>query len=70
MSTKRYYVLTWDANLETFTPQEGVRAGPYSLFGLRKAIRALREMGYAASRDDPSVCVDSVTKPRRRRRKS
>ena len=54
----RYYVLTWDETAQTFTPQESVRIGPYSLFGLRKAIRALRELGYGARKDDPCVYVE------------
>ncbi len=56
---RRYYVTTWDSNKEAFTPQRGVRKGPYSLFGLRKALRALRTMGYSAHRHDPSVYVES-----------
>lgn len=59
MRTK-YYVKTWDIELETFTPQQGLRTGPYSLFGLRKAFRKLRRMGYAADRHDPSVYVVCV----------
>lgn len=47
---KRYYVTTWDTDLQKFTPQKGVRKGPYTLFGLRKAIRTLRAMGYSAHR--------------------
>lgn len=47
----RYYVKTWDANKEEFTPQKGVRCGPYSLFGLRKALRELNCMGYDTKRD-------------------
>jgi hypothetical protein len=54
----RYYVLTWDAGRQRFTPQRGVRAGPYSLFGLRKALRRLQDCGYPATRDDPSVLVE------------
>ena len=45
-----YYVTTWDCNRCRFTPQRGVRAGPYSLFGLRKALRRLQGMGYDTSR--------------------
>lgn len=44
----RYYVTTWDTEKQDFTPQKGVRTGPYSLWGLRKAIRKLRGMGYTA----------------------
>jgi hypothetical protein len=53
----RYYVYTWDTWKTGFTPQKGVRCGPYSLFGLRKALRKLRGMGYSARRDDPAVLV-------------
>jgi hypothetical protein len=56
----RYRVLTWDIDLQKFTPQKGVRSGPYTLFGLRKALRKLREMGYSAHRTfDPDHCGDS-----------
>lgn len=72
----RYYVMTWDSDNDRFSPQPGVRAGPYSLFGLRKALRALRNLGYPASRfprlanrlcsvGDPSVLVER-RQPRRR----
>lgn len=65
----RYYVYTWDIEKEDFTPQKGVRCGPYSLFGLRRALRALQSLGYEADyygrRDgfgagDPSVSVQRV----------
>lgn len=66
----RYYVQTWDTNKQDFTPQAGVRCGPYSLFGLRKAIRKLRSMGYPCDyrsglgvrmeAGDPSVLVCRV----------
>lgn len=42
----RYYVTTWDAEKQDFTPQRGVRTGPYSKWGLRRALRKLQEMGY------------------------
>lgn len=47
----RYYVTTRDVERERWTPQKGVKAGPYSLFGLRKALRKLNAMGYDTSRD-------------------
>ena len=50
MKQKQYFVLTYDMDSEEFTPQVGVRAGPYTLFGLRKPLRELRSMGYEASR--------------------
>lgn len=65
----RYYVTTWDAERKKFTPQKGVRTGPYRLFALRKALRTLRGMGYSATKlprchypyagGDPSVLVES-----------
>lgn len=53
----RYYVYTWDTNKQDFTPQSGVRCGPYSLFGLRKALRALQGYGYETHRQSFSVLV-------------
>ena len=58
MNVPRYEVLTWDAELQRFTPQLGVSPGPYTLFGLRPALRLLRDMGYPADRDDPFVLVE------------
>jgi|HubBroStandDraft_2_1064218.scaffolds.fasta_scaffold713933_2 hypothetical protein len=60
-----YYVETWCPEQERFTPQDGVPAGPYSLFGLRAAIRALRDLGYPCDYrhawdghvGDPSVSI-------------
>lgn len=57
MSKPRYEILTWDANRHKFTPQIGVRKGPYTLFGLRRAVRKLRRMNFDACRSDPSVLV-------------
>lgn len=51
-----YYVETWDAEKDEFSPQKGVRKGPYTLFGLRQAIRALQGMGYPVF-GDPSVRI-------------
>jgi hypothetical protein len=53
-----YDVTTWDARRQAFTPQRGVRRGPYTLWGLRRALRKLREMGYACDRGDPAVLVE------------
>lgn len=55
---KRYFIRTWDTEKQTFTPQKGVRVGPYSLFGLRKALRKLRDMGYEGTRSDNSTLVE------------
>ena len=52
MSRVRYYVETWDPDRQTWTPQKGVRKGPYSKWGLRRALRALRDMGYGHGRHD------------------
>lgn len=66
---RRYYVETWDPEKEQFSPQPGVRTGPYSLFGLRQAIRKLRRMGYSCDycslvgirgRGDPSVLIFTI----------
>jgi hypothetical protein len=55
---RRYYVTTWDSEKQEFTSQSGVRKGPYTQFGLRKALRKLRDMGYAACKGDSSVLVE------------
>ena len=51
MKKPLYYVLTYDPETEEFTPQAGVRCGPYTLFGLRKALRKLQDLGYDTSRN-------------------
>ena len=53
----RYYVQTWDFEKQEWSSQKGVRTGPYSLKGLRRALRKLQEMGYPADRSDPSIYV-------------
>ena len=50
MKQPRYYVLTWDTDKQMFTPQRGVRAGPYRKWQLRRVLRALRDMGYDVTR--------------------
>lgn len=50
MSKGKYYVTTWDMERQKFTPQTGVRTGPYSQFGLRRALRKLQGMGYETSK--------------------
>lgn len=54
----RYYVTTWDMDSQVFTPQVGVRTGPYSLWGLKRALRKLQAMGYSCDRGDNSVLVE------------
>ena len=54
----KYYVTTIDPEKDRFTPQKGVRTGPYTMFGLRKALRKLQSFGYECGRDDPSVLVE------------
>ena len=56
----KYRVLTWDAELQRFTPQLGVKPGPYTRFGLRKPLRKLQTMGYSADRNDYSVLVERI----------
>lgn len=66
-----YYVETWDVNLDDFTPQKGVRTGPYSLWGLRKPLLMLRQMGYTATRNDPSILVERRdAKPRKKNKEA
>ena len=57
---RRYRVLTWDPDLEKWTPQIGVRCGPYTLWGLRKPLRQLRELGYVGSYKEPCVLVEEI----------
>lgn len=49
---RRYYVMTLDPSTGDFTPQKGVRKGPYRLFALRQALRALQHLGYDTRRDN------------------
>ena len=61
MNKPRYYIYTWDQNKDVYTPQAGVRCGPYSLFGLRKPIRKLQAIGYVAKRGDSAVIIEKHT---------
>lgn len=54
----KYYVETWDIDLQEFTPQKGCRKGPYSKWGLRKALRKLRSLGYTADYCGPHCTGD------------
>lgn len=47
-----YWVFTFDFDKRCWSPQIGVKAGPYKLFGLKKPIRELRSMGYGFGRAD------------------
>jgi hypothetical protein len=59
----RYEVLTWCPDKQRYTPQQGVRRGPHSLWGLKRALRKLQAMGYPCDYSsyggagDPSVQV-------------
>ncbi len=57
MKPLAYFVKTWDWERHEFTPQEGVSVGPYSLMGLRAALRKLKTLGYDAKRGDNSTLV-------------
>lgn len=65
----RYEVLTWDSELQTWTPQQGVRRGPYTLWGLKRALRKLQGMGYPCNYSsyhdtgDTSVSVSRIYTP-------
>lgn len=58
MKKPTYSVLTWDTTKQDWTPQYGVRTGPYRLMGLRRALRKLRAMGYDGCKGDNSVLVE------------
>lgn len=48
-----YWVFTWDIERRCWSPQIGVKAGPYrTAMKLRKPIRQLRQMGYGYGRRD------------------
>lgn len=49
MTRDRFYVSTWDSEKQTFTAQRGIRTGPYSKWGLRKALRKIEAAGYQIS---------------------
>ena len=55
-----YEVLTWDADIGEFTPQRGVRRLARGKWGLRRALRQLRGLGYDASKGDSSVLVERL----------
>lgn len=64
LSKPRYYVYTWDTEKQDWTPQAGIRCGPYSLFGLRRPLRALWHCGYDTHRRSAfSVLVQKQEKP-------
>lgn len=44
----RYDVGTWDSDKGDYTPQRGVRCRNLTIHGLRRALKALRGMGYSA----------------------
>jgi hypothetical protein len=61
MKRPKYYVLTYDPEKEEFTPQKGVRQGPYTLFGLRKPLRKLENLGYGPpASKSPCVLINRV----------
>jgi len=47
-----YSVTTWDADLQKYTPQEGIPSVVRGIAGLRLALRMLREYGYGYGRGD------------------
>lgn len=60
--SETYRVTTWDVDRQKFTPQEGLKSEPYTKWELRRALRALRQMGYDTKRAfAPSVLVEKIT---------
>lgn len=64
----KYIVQTWDMEKHTYTPQQGVRKGPYTLWGLKRALRKLQSIGYSCHRlggywheSDAAVYVERIT---------
>lgn len=75
MKNPRYFVTTWDTETQSFSAQKGVKTGPYSQFGVRKAIRKLRAMGYPANYSsrlcvtgDPAVFIEKAYAPAGRKK--
>lgn len=68
-----FRVLTYNWELEEFTPQTGVPSIAVGLPELAKILRALQEIGYSCHRigghprgdSDPSVLVERVNGPSR-----
>lgn len=65
--SRRYYVTTWDGDKQKWTPQIGVRRGPHTIGGLRKALRKLRGMGYGTKKSDGNFvmieCLNEYVRP-------
>lgn len=60
-----YRIRTWDADLQDWTPQEGVAEYAHGLGELRSTLRELQACGYSCHRirgvdSDPSVLVERV----------
>lgn len=71
MNDARYDVLTWDADQNGWTPQDGLEneSQGVDIHGLRRVLRELRGFGYSCHRvresdgtydSDPSVLVERV----------
>lgn len=64
-----YWVLTHEPDTDDYTHQIGLPPNPLNGRGeLRRALRLLRDMGYAAIKADPSVLVERVDAEEARRR--
>jgi len=54
-----YRVLTWDMEAKAYTPQDGLsKATGLTLWEVRRALRELRDLGYAADRNDPAIFIE------------
>lgn len=67
MPDPRYDVLTWDHELQSWTPHDGldVRSQGVTILGVRRVLRILQREGYGCNyrqhdrfNNDPSVLVD------------
>ena len=63
----QYDITTWSTLRQTFTPQRGVRRGPYTLMGLRRASVECREPIKLAA-TDRTTQVERMPKDMRRRK--
>ena len=53
-----YSVLTWDIEIQRWTPQDGVPSHGLTIQELRKSMRMLRNMGYTCHRRGPDRDVN------------
>ena len=53
-----YRVLTWDMDAGAYTPLGMMKSTGLTLWEVRRALRELRDLGYAADRNDPAIFIE------------